>query len=95
MRYAALDIPDMPTATTTKSLAEVWGEGLRAARIRAGYTQVELAERIGQSQFTISRIENGEHRPHDDTKIALAGALDTTVEILFPYPHPSERGWQQ
>lgn len=72
-------------SSTRTPLAVVWGERLRSARQSAGMTQVELANRLGLSQYTISRLETGEHRPHDDTKFLLANFFDTTVEALFPY----------
>lgn len=71
------------------SLASVWGESLRAARLAAGLTQIELANRISANQHTISRLENGAHRPSDPLKLALAAEFDTTVEALFPYPKPT------
>lgn len=71
--------------SSTRPLAVVWGERLRTARTDAGMTQAQLAHRIGISQYTISRLENGEHRPHDDTKFALAEVFGITVETLFPY----------
>lgn len=74
------------------SIAELWGESLRTARLSAGLTQIELSERIDASQFTISRLEGGRHRPSDESKIALAKALGLTVEKLFPYTvSPAER----
>lgn len=66
-------------------IAVVWGARLKAARLAAGLTQVELADKMGASQHTISRLERGEHRPSDESKIALARCFETTVEELFPY----------
>lgn len=73
----------------TKPLAPTWaawGERVRAARLDVGLTQIELADRVGISQYTVSRIENGTYGTTDETKLAVAGALSTTVEALFPYP---------
>lgn len=80
------------TTTTTDSYAERWGANLRAARLKAGLTQVQLAKLARVTQYTVSRIENGGHRPSDESKILLARAFGVTVEALFPYPHPTE-GW--
>jgi DNA-binding XRE family transcriptional regulator len=77
--------------TSTPALAVGWGESLKAARIafptddEHELTQDELAEMVGVAQNTISRIENGKQLPGDDTRIALARALDKDVEVLFPY----------
>lgn len=35
---------------------------LRAARVEAGLTQTELAERLGQTQSFVSKCERGERR---------------------------------
>lgn len=49
-----------------KSLAtrefEVFTKLLREIRVRAGLTQVELAELLGQTQSYISKVERGECR---------------------------------
>jgi len=49
-------------------------------------SQVELAERAGLTQGTVSQIESGVISTKDRTRIALAEALDTRVRLLFPYP---------
>lgn len=70
---------------TLLSLAGIWGERLKAERQAQDLTQVELAERCGCTQYTISRIERGEHRPLDALKIRLAQGLGVRVEDLFPF----------
>jgi transcriptional regulator with XRE-family HTH domain len=35
---------------------------LREAREQAGYTQVELAERLGQTQSFVTKVERGDRR---------------------------------
>lgn len=37
-----------------------FGAALRAARTGAGVTQAELAERLGVSRMTVSRLEQGD-----------------------------------
>lgn len=39
------------------------GEIIRAARLRSGLSQAELARRAGTSQAAISRIESGREQP--------------------------------
>lgn len=39
-----------------------YGILLRSARLRAGLTQVQVAERISESQSYVSKYENGEQR---------------------------------
>jgi len=48
--------------------------------------QAELAVRCGVSQQTISKIEKGVKVPFDDLKLQLARALDTSPDLLFPWP---------
>ena len=53
-----------------------FGQALKSARLDAGLTQEELAERSGVSVRTIGNLERGApHRPHKDTLRLLAEAL--------------------
>jgi DNA-binding XRE family transcriptional regulator len=52
-------------------------------------TQVELAKAAGVSQQTISLIESG-RTPRLSTAYAVAAALQTTPEQLFPAAMPAE-----
>lgn len=54
---------------------------LIAARITAGMTQKELAEKSGIRQSNISRIENGSCVPTLPTLMALAKALGKKLSI--------------
>ncbi len=47
---------------------------LIAARVRAGLTQVELAQRMGTSQSVIARLESGAQLPSVKTLLRLAKA---------------------
>ena len=49
-------------------------------------SQVELAERAGLTQGTVSQIESGVISTKDKTRVALAEALQTRARFLFPYP---------
>lgn len=53
---------------------------LRALRVAQGWSLEELASRANLSQSTLSRIENGQRRLALDTLVALARALDTTLD---------------
>jgi transcriptional regulator with XRE-family HTH domain len=52
------------------------------ARLSAGLTQAELAERIGTKQSAISRLEGGDAQPSFDMLRRLAAALNVSFEIL-------------
>jgi putative transcriptional regulator len=56
---------------------------LREARVAAGWTQAELAERVGVSRKTINTVENGVFVPSTVLALKLARALDMSVEGLF------------
>jgi molybdate-binding protein/transcriptional regulator with XRE-family HTH domain len=65
---------------------------LRVCRLRAGWSQAELARRSGLSRAEISAIETGRLVPSTATALALADVLGTTVESLFRRPAaPLER----
>ncbi len=57
---------------------------LRERRVAASLTQVELAHEAGVSRAQISAIEGGRHVPSVTAALALARALDSPVEELFP-----------
>jgi len=59
------------------------GSPLRNARFVAGLTQEELAVRVGASRQTISSLERGASLPSVGLALALARAVDCTVEELF------------
>ena len=59
---------------------------LRRKRERTGLTQAELAERAGVSRQLVGTVESGRHQPRVDAALALAAALDISVEALFPQP---------
>jgi putative transcriptional regulator len=56
---------------------------LREARAKRGWTQAELADRIGVSRKTINTIENGVFIPSTVLALKLARAFETQVEMLF------------
>jgi putative transcriptional regulator len=55
----------------------------------SGLSQDELAVIVGTSRETISSLERGASTPSVTLALALAHALDATVEELFP---PDELG---
>ena len=59
---------------------------LREARAQRGWTQADLAERVGVTRKTINTVENGVFVPSTVLALKLARALETTVEALFRLP---------
>ena len=65
------------------ALGEELANRLRAARDAKGWTQADLAERIGVSRKTINTIENGIFTPSTVIALKLARAFKLSVEDLF------------
>ncbi|MBO7662899.1 MAG: helix-turn-helix transcriptional regulator [Clostridia bacterium] len=63
---------------------ESMGYRLKEIREAKGMTQEELERKSGVSRQTISAIENNnEYQAKSGTLLALANALDTTVDKIF------------
>lgn len=78
----------MPRASKLKLSPLDLGEetlGQRIARLRKerGFSQVELAEKIGLVQVLISDYENDKIRPHFEMIIRLALALEVSADELL------------
>lgn len=56
---------------------------IRDLREKKGMTANQLAELVGVTQPTISRLETGVRRPSIDTARKIAAALDCTIDELF------------
>ena len=57
---------------------------VREARLRAGLTQKQLAERIGSRQPVIARLEDADYRGHSLTMLRrVATALGMRIQIRF------------
>ena len=56
---------------------------LRVARDGKGWTQAELAARVGVSRKTINTVENRVFTPSATLASKLAAALELSVEQLF------------
>lgn len=64
-------------------MAEGLVNRIREERTRRGWTQAELAERVGVSRKTVNTVENGVFIPSTVLALKLARALQTRVETLF------------
>ena len=56
-------------------------EMLIRQRIEKGFTQAQLARKIGTKQSAISRLESGDHNPTLEILKKVAHALGSKVEI--------------
>lgn len=59
------------------------GENIRRRRKWLNISQVDLAQKTGLKQSTISAIENGINKPAIETIVLLSDALDCTVSELL------------
>ena len=69
------------------------GERIRAARGEKGWSQKELADRVGTSQAQVSQMENGKLVPSDDLRTKLSKALG----VQLPSPESSaaaRKAWE-
>jgi len=64
-------------------MAEGLINSLRDERARLGWTQAELAERVGVSRKTINTVENGVFVPSTILALKLAAAIGKPIESLF------------
>ncbi|MGN6278585.1 MAG: helix-turn-helix transcriptional regulator [Sphingomonas sp.] len=64
-------------------MAERLANCLKDERARLGWTQAELADRVGVSRKTINTVENGVFVPSTLLALKLAQALGKPVEDLF------------
>jgi len=58
------------------------------ARVIAGLTQEQLAQRMETTQSVIARLESGRTRPSTHNLDRLASATGTRLKISFERPRP-------
>lgn len=66
-------------------------KNLREIRQRRGLTQVQLAEKAGIDQSTISKAEQGQTNITLDKIMVIAGALEVQPAELFDLPELHKR----
>jgi transcriptional regulator with XRE-family HTH domain len=74
---------------TTKALPDhdtrphPFAENLSDARLRAGLSQEQLADRASVDRAAIGALEHGRHEPNLNTIVKLARALEVPAAILL------------
>lgn len=68
---------------------ETLGQRLARLRKQKGFTQVELAEKIGIIQALVSDYERDKLRPHAEMVLRLAIALDISTDELLGKESPA------
>ena len=56
---------------------------LKAYRKKNGYTQDEIAEKLGVSRQAVAKWERGESVPDIESVVSLAGFFGVTVDVLL------------
>jgi transcriptional regulator with XRE-family HTH domain len=75
--------PPKGNSPVPDDLRKIFGQNVRAARIKAGLTQTQLAERTGLRQQYVSLVEAGHQNITLDTMAALSRAVGRDVSALL------------
>ena len=62
---------------------KIFQERLKEQRKLYGFTQREIAERLGVSQPSYIRYENGSAEPSQENLVKIADAFDVSVDYLL------------
>lgn len=68
---------------TLQTVGEFMKNNVKIARIKASMKQEQLATKTGVTRQTIGLIEKGEYNPSLKLCIAIAVALEQTLDDLF------------
>ena len=66
---------------TTEEKRQKVASIIQTARVQKGWTQEELANKIGCKRLTIIKIEQSRYSPNADILYQLLEALDLTLKI--------------
>ncbi|BBI99196.1 hypothetical protein FGKAn22_08890 [Ferrigenium kumadai] len=58
-------------------------DSLKVLRLRAGYSQAQLAEKVGMKQPNICEFEAGKRKPSADTLKRLSDVLGITADVIL------------
>ena len=61
---------------------------LRELRATKGWSQADLAERIGVSRQAVNALETEKHEPSLGLAFRIATEVELPVEYVFENPHP-------
>jgi putative transcriptional regulator len=64
---------------------------LRDLRAEHGWSQADLAERIGVSRQAVNAIETEKHEPSLGLAFRIAGEFGLAIEAVFENPHRKRR----
>ncbi|HET8844761.1 MAG TPA: NB-ARC domain-containing protein, partial [Ktedonobacteraceae bacterium] len=72
----------------------IWSQRLKYERVRRGWSQEKLAQKIGSTAKTILRWERGLHLPTPELKQQLALVFETSIEALGLLTPDQEKSYQ-
>jgi transcriptional regulator with XRE-family HTH domain len=81
--YTLAIMPRKKASTSVHTAAELPRERLARLRKERGWTQEELAERVGITQRLVSDYERGRLRLNADIVVRLADALEVATDELL------------
>ncbi|MDR3004603.1 MAG: helix-turn-helix transcriptional regulator [Acidovorax sp.] len=64
---------------------------IRVLRAEAGWTQADLAERLGVSRQAVNAIETEKHSPSLELAFRISALFQQSVEAIFENPHQGPR----
>lgn len=73
------------TVHNSQPIPLLWRNAIRVRRAERGWSQAELAKRIGggMTQVNVSLIERGERDPLCSTMVRIFAALDMELDPIF------------
>jgi transcriptional regulator with XRE-family HTH domain len=74
---------DIRVKDPDRPLHELLGSRMQQARLDAGYTQEELAQKLGVTPITLSRWETGARYPSFEMLERFAEAVDKPLPFFF------------
>lgn len=73
------------------SIKNQFGKRIKEIRKSKGYTQEQLAEKIGIEPPNVSKLEKGLHFPLPENIEKISNALNVDVKDLFDFKHFGSR----
>jgi len=71
------------------------GLRIRAARVAAGMSQAEIAEKVGMSRLGYRKCESASSNPLMSTLFLIAEALNMDLRELLEYPYAANSSSQE